>query len=473
MTTPGRWAGRGPLGHGKTCASVLRRAALQCLPQCLRVLLMLLLAGGVQAADSVPAASVTVPADPSEGHALRLNFHEVDLREALRQLAERAGLDLILGEGVQGRLTLSLSGLSHEQALALIARSRGLGLQREGRVLLVSSASEQAEQVLQHEALRQQQAAREPLHSAVLTLRYAEAMPLAGLFRESLQGGESGELRGSLIADERSNSLIASLPAAQLAALQRLIEALDRPQRQVLIEARIVEANLGFDQSLGVRWGGSLSLAGDGRWSLQGAGFEGSRAPFVDLGVPNRTAGIGLGFLTDNTLLDLQLSAMEKTGNGEVISQPRVVTADRQTARILKGAEVPYSTVSEQGTSVQFKEAALALEVTPQISAAQAVVMTVRVTKDEPDFSSAIDGVPPIKKNEVNARVEVGDGQTLVIGGVFSSQQMQAVEKVPLLGDLPLLGRLFRRDIVSWQKSELLVFLTPRIIDAPAFSVSR
>lgn len=461
-----------PSGHGigtESCGLKRRGLGLG---------LLLALAATERAAAEPVAARAPAAALPASAEALSLNFHEVDLREALRQLAELADLDLILGEGVQGRLSLQLRGLSHAEALALIADSHGLSLRREGRVLLVHSAAEQAEQDLARAAHRQQQEAREPLHSAVLPLRYAEAAQMAALFRETQQGTEAEPrpLRGSLIADERSNSLVATLPAATLAALRTLIEALDQPQRQVLIEARIVEANLGFDQSLGVRWGGSLSLAGEGRWSLQGlagAGAGGASAPFVDLGVATRSAGIGLGFLTDNALLDLQLSAMEKTGKGEVISQPRVVTADRQTARILKGAEVPYSTVSEQGTAVQFKEAALALEVTPHISAAQAVVMSVRVTKDEPDFSSAIDGVPPIKKNEVNARVEVGDGETLVIGGVFSSQQMEAVEKVPLLGDLPLLGRLFRRDIVSQQKSELLVFLTPRIIDAPAFSVSR
>jgi len=199
-----------------------------------------------------------------------------------------------------------------------------------------------------------------------------------------------------------------------------------------------------------------------------------SNSPFVDLGAANATSGIGIAFVTDNVLLDLELSAMEKTGNGEIVSQPKVVTSDKETAKILKGTEVPYQEASSSGaTSVSFKEASLSLEVTPQITPDNRIIMEVKVTKDEPDYINTVLGVPPIKKNEVNAKVLVADGETIVIGGVFSNTQSKIVDKVPFLGDVPYVGRLFRRDVVSEKKSELLVFLTPRIMNNQAIAVSR
>lgn len=195
---------------------------------------------------------------------------------------------------------------------------------------------------------------------------------------------------------------------------------------------------------------------------------------FVDLGVERGTSGLGVGLLRSDILLDLELSAMEKSGNGEIISQPKVVTADKETARIIKGTEVPYQETTKSGaTSISFREASLSLEVTPQITPDGQVVMEVRVTKDEPDFVNALNNVPPIRKNEVNAKVRVADGQTIVIGGVYSTSQNNVVDKVPFLGDLPYVGRLFRRDALQEKKSELLVFLTPRIMSDQAIAVSR
>ncbi len=252
------------------------------------------------------------------------------------------------------------------------------------------------------------------------------------------------------------------------------------------------------DKALGVRWGGS---ARSGRWDVSGKdgvqGFDDetglrapfigtdtvgsttledglARLPFVDMGVASSTSGIGIGYLGSNVVLDLQLSAMEKTGNGEVISQPKVVTSDKETAKILKGSKIPYPEASSSGAATTaFADAVLSLEVTPQITPDNRIIMDVIVTKDEPDFSRQVNNTPSIRKNEVNAKVLVSDGETIVLGGVFSNTQTKAVEKVPFLGDLPYLGRLFRRDIVQDNKSELLIFLTPRIINADAIAVSR
>ena len=192
------------------------------------------------------------------------------------------------------------------------------------------------------------------------------------------------------------------------------------------------------------------------------------------MGVVGSTSGIGIGFITDNTILDLQLSAMESTGNGEVISQPKVVTSDKETAKILKGSEIPYQQASSSGaTTTSFADAVLSLEVTPQITPDNQVIMEVIVTKDEPDFSNQVNGVPTIRKNEVNANILVADGETIVIGGVFQSETSSAQEKVPFLGDLPLLGRMFRRDVTAESKTELLIFLTPRIINNGAITLAR
>lgn len=246
-----------------------------------------------------------------------------------------------------------------------------------------------------------------------------------------------------------------------------------------MIEAWIVEAGVDFEKSLGVRWGGASSNSG--LWSASGitqplqsgAAPGNASAPFVDLGVSRNSSGLGIAFVTNNVLLDLELTAMEKTGNGEIISQPKVVTADKETAKILKGTQIPYQQASKTGaTSVSFKEASLSLEVTPQITPDNSGIMAVVVTKDEPDYMSRLQDVPPIKKNEVRAKVLVKDGETIVIGGVFSKTQSKVVDKVPFLGDVPYVGRLFRKDAVLEKKSELLVFLTPRIMNNQAIAVS-
>jgi len=335
-----------------------------------------------------------------------------------------------------------------------------------------------------------------PLRREVVQVNYAKAADIARLFQSVTSNGASTEDRGSIAVDDRTNNIIAYQTQERLDELRRIVAQLDIPVRQVMIEARIVEANVDYDKSLGVRWGGNY---GKGNWGVYGKdgaiGLDDGVArlpgtdtvgnfkleeglapvPFVDMGVVGSSSGIGIGFVTDYGILDLQLSAMEKTGNGEVVSQPKVVTSDKETAKILKGSEVPYQEASSSGaTSTSFKEAALSLEVTPQITPDNRIIMEVKVTKDEPDFSqAATTGVPAIRKNEVNAKVLVTDGETIVIGGVFSNTQTKSVDKVPFLGDLPFVGRLFRRDLVQDRKSELLVFITPRIMNNQEIQASR
>lgn len=421
------------------------------------------------------------PAVEYTGDNLSLNFQNIELRAALQQIADFAGLNLVAGDEVQGSITLRLKDVPWGQALDLILQAKGLDKRVKAGVLLVAPADELAARELLTLEARKQLADLAPLRRELLQVNYAKAADLAKLF-QSVTGFEGAtDERGSVAVDDRTNNIIAYQTSERLEELRRIVAQLDVPVRQVMIEARIVEANVDYDKSLGVRWGGRLDR---GNWVAGGIPkpqADGAQppenppgSPFVDLGSLTGTSGLGLAFITNNLLLDLELTAMEKSGNGEIVSQPKVVTSDKETARILKGTEIPYQESTSQGaTSVSFKEASLSLEVTPQITPDDHVIMEVRVTKDEPDYLNKLNDVPPIKKNEVNAKVLVKDGETIVIGGVFSTTQSKVLDKVPFLGDVPYLGRLFRRDVRAEKKSELLVFLTPRIMNNQAIAVSR
>ncbi|MDR6357150.1 type IV pilus secretin PilQ/predicted competence protein [Pseudomonas psychrotolerans] len=308
---------------------------------------------------------------------------------------------------------------------------------------------------------------------------------------------KTADERGSISVDERTNSIIAYQTQNRLDELRRIVSQLDIPVRQVMIEARLVEANVDYSKQLGVRWGGNSNHGNfavygkdgattvnptTGQVYLPGTSTIGNYTsangvaptPFVDMGVSGSTSGIGIGFMAGGNMLDLQLSALQSSGNGEIISQPKVVTSDKETAKILRGTEIPYQEASSSGaTSTSFKQAALSLEVTPQITPDNRIIMEVKVNKDAPDYQNALNGVPPISKNEVNAKVLVNDGETIVLGGVFSNTQTKSTTKVPMLGDIPYVGRLFRRDSVTDSKVELLIFLTPRIMNNQAIAVGR
>ena len=423
------------------------------------------------------------------GEKLSLNFQDIDVRSVLQLIADFTDLNLVASDTVQGNITLRLQNVPWDQALDLVLKTKGLDKRKVGNVLLVAPADEIAARERQELESQKQIADLEPLRRELIQVNYAKASDIAKLFQSvTSTAGATGaaDERGSVTVDDRTNSIIAYQTQSNLDELRRIVAQLDIAVRQVMIEARIVEASVDFSKEIGVRWGGTINKnLNNGNFIGYGSddkGDEGGKNgadsngnfPFVDMGSANRTSGFGIGFITDNVILDLELSAMEKTGNGEVVSQPKVVTSDKETAKILKGTEIPYQEASSSGaTTTSFKEAALSLEVTPQITPDNRIIMEVKINKDEPDFPNALNGIPPIKKNEVNAKVLVADGETIVIGGVFSNTQSKAVDKVPFLGDLPYLGRLFRRDVVTDKKSELLVFLTPRIMNGQAVTVGR
>ena len=427
------------------------------------------------------------------GEKLSLNFQDIDVRSVLQLIADFTDLNLVASDTVTGNITLRLQNVPWDQALDLVLKTKGLDKRKVGNVLLVAPADEIAARERQELESKKQVADLAPLRRELIQVNYAKASDMAKLF-QSVTGSDSAATdteRGSVTVDDRTNSIIAYQTQERLDELRRIIAQLDVAVRQVMIEARIVEANVDYDKALGVNWRGAS--VGDTSYVIAGRGGNRVGAPgygqnipnvqnptpslgnFVDMGAAGATSGFGIGFITDNTILDLELSAMEKTGNGEVVSQPKVVTADKETAKILKGSEVPYQEASSSGaTTTSFKEAALSLEVTPQITPDNRIIIEVKVTKDAPDFSqAATTGVPTIQKNEVNAKVLVSDGETIVIGGVFTNTQSKSVDKVPFLGDVPYLGRFFKRDLVQDKKSELLIFLTPRIMNNQAVAVSR
>ena len=451
------------------------------------------------------------------GEKLTLNLENIDVTDALYALADFTNKNMVISDSVRSRggagskITLRLKDTPWDQALDLVLRAKGLDKREEGNVLLIGPAEELAARERQRLESQKQIDALAPLRRELIQISYAKASDIKALFEQvNASNGQSGRdvSRGSIAVDERTNSLIVNKPEKEIEDLRRIVSQLDIPVRQVMIEARVVEANVNFEKEMGVRWGGYIGKghtiayggtespvaysgpASAADWRKSGYGSWGrhlpstdesgpSRStwdvqngdvpvPFVDLGAASPTSGLGIGYLGNNVVLDLQLTAMEATGNGEIVSQPKVFTSDKKTAKILRGTEVPYQEASSSGsTSTSFKDAALSLEVTPQITPDNRIIMDVSVTRDRPDWGQAVGAgrEPPIDKNAVNATVMVNDGETMVLGGVFENTQSKNVEKVPFLGDLPYLGRLFRYDHVQNNKTELLIFLTPRIVD--------
>ncbi|WP_312963750.1 type IV pilus secretin PilQ [Stutzerimonas nitrititolerans] len=315
------------------------------------------------------------------GEKLSLNFQDIDVRSVLQLIADFTDLNLVASDTVQGNITLRLQNVPWDQALALVLKTKGLDKRQVGNVLLVAPADEIAARERQELESQRQIAELAPLRREVVQVNYAKAADIARLFQSVTSNGASTEDRGSIAVDDRTNNIIAYQTQERLDELRRIVAQLDIPVRQVMIEARIVEANVDYDKALGVRWGGNYvndqwsAYGKDGSRSVDDDGFvrlpgtdtvggfkldEGvAPVPFVDMGVLGSTSGVGIGFISDHVMLDLQLSAMEKTGNGEVVSQPKVMTADKETAKILKGTEVPYQEASSSGaTSTSFKEAA-------------------------------------------------------------------------------------------------------------------
>ena len=421
---------------------------------------------------------------PYSGEKLSLNFQNIEVRAVLQLIADFTGQNLVASDTVGGGITLRLQNVPWDQALDLVLKTKGLAKRQMGNVLLVAPAEEiAAREKIELEAVKQVEELA-PLLSEYVQLRYAKATDIA-----SLLTSESGLMsaRGNAVVDERTNTLLMKDTGDNLDKIREAIALLDVPVRQVLIEARIVIANTSVGEKLGIRWGG----AGQQRSGDSYVNFGGSQntlsesnqilvgntsrndgrdnisfpdAYVVDLGVSDAGASsVAVGIQTFDYLLDLELSAVETDGDAEIVSQPRVITADGQTASIQTGTEIPYQEATSSGaSSVSFKAAVLKLEVTPQITPDDRIIMDLKINQDS--IGDVFNGIPSINTNALETQVLVENGETIVLGGIFRSTETNATTKTPFFGDLPLIGVLFRRTEHTETKAELLVFITPRLV---------
>ena len=421
------------------------------------------------------------------GEKLSLNFQNIEVRAVLQLIADFTGLNLVASDTVSGSVTLRLKNVPWDQALDIVLRTKGLAMRQMGNVLLVAPAEEIAAREKAELEATQQIKSLEPLRTELVQVNYAKAGDLANL----LKAQETTMLsdRGSVSVDERTNTLLVQETNSKLVEIRKLVNSLDVPIRQVLIESRVVIANDNFTKDLGVRFGGSfLDPSNDGMIGITGSSnginsmmnsamgniaATGDSTPValpalddrlaVNLPSAGAAGKIGLGILGPDYLIDLELSAMQQEGQGEVLSNPRVITGNQKEATIEQGVEVPYLEASSSGaTSVSFKKAVLSLRVTPQITPDDRVIMDLAVNKDSVGVVYA--DVPSINTREINTQVLVNNGETVVLGGILEQEIREDVTKVPLFGDLPVVGALFRSSQNVDTKEELLIFITPRIL---------
>lgn len=440
------------------------------------------------------------------GERLSLNFQDIPVRAVLQLIADFTGLNVVVSDSVDGNLTLRLKNVPWDQALDIILKAKGLSKRESGTVMMVAPSEEIAAQ--EKIELEAQQSITElaPIRSAFFTINFAKVTDLATLFSGGATGGgEDGEegggavskgilsSRGSAIVDERTNTLIIKDTEEVISEVRRTLKKLDIPIRQVMISSRIVIATDDFTKELGSRFGvthadtssggfGSTSGSFDATDNIASSGLtniatSGVPAPFsiptginaaerlnVNLATTGSAAGsIAFAVLSGSSLIDLEISALQAENEGEVISSPRVVTADRHEAHIEQGVEIPYETSTSSGaTQIEFKKAVLSIEVTPHITPDDRVIMDLTVKNDT--VGDVFAGIPSIDTREVGTQVLVNNGDTVVLGGIYEQITRDEIDKVPFLGDIPLIGYFFRHTLESDERRELLIFVTPKIL---------
>ncbi|WP_426222622.1 type IV pilus secretin PilQ [Psychrobacter sp. DWR1-2-3] len=440
------------------------------------------------------------------GEALSMEFQDVEIRSVLDILAQFTDMNIVASDSVAGNITLRLINVPWDQALDIILKSKNLGKRENGNVILVAPSTELAEQEARELEAQQAVESYAPLRTEYIRLSYAKAADVLTLISQgSGSSGGSGtgntnstdnntllSNRGTVTVDERTNTLIIKDVAESIENIHKLIGKIDIPVRQVMIEARIVSATDSFSKEIGVRWGILSNGAANNRnllvggsnqtlWDLKDFDVEtttvnGQTVSYpkydisrpdnlnVDLGVANPAGSIAFGLLSmSDVMLDLELSALQADNRGEVISTPKILTADKQTAKVSSGTQIPYQEASASGaTTTSFKEAALSLEATPNITPDGKIGLQLVITNGTPTI---INNQVAIAEDSISTNVIVEDGQTIVLGGVFKNRSSNGVDKVPFLGDLPYIGRAFRRDVRNNSKEELLIFVTPKLIN--------
>jgi type IV pilus assembly protein PilQ len=415
------------------------------------------------------------------GHPVTLDFQGADLRTVLRTFADISGLNIVIDQAVQGAVDVSLHEVPWDQALDIILRDHKLGYSVEGTIVRIAPLTVLSEESAQQRKLADDRALAGDLDVLTRPLSYAKADgPLQTLLTRTALSG-----RGDILSDERTNTIIIrDLPANLIRAAQ-LIDTLDRPQPQVEIEARIVTTTRDFARRIGVQWGmngraaqdigNTTNLAFPNQIALGGrtGGQQGplgsasdSASTAVNLGISTASSAIGLalGSVNGALNLDVVLSALEESGNGRILSTPRVSTQNNVPAEITQGVQVPIQTVANNTVTVSFRDAALKLNVTPQITAANTVIMQIVLENSSPDFSRAVAGIPPINTQRAVTSLLVSDGQTSVIGGIYINARDSSNDRTPGLYKIPILGWLFQRREFTEESRELLIFITPRII---------
>jgi type IV pilus assembly protein PilQ len=409
------------------------------------------------------------------GNPVSLDFQGADLRAVLRTFSEISGLNIVIDPAVSGSVDVALRDVPWDQALDIILRANKLGYLVDGTIVRIAPLTVLSEEESQRRKLTDEQALAGELRVLTKTLSYAKAEELTPLLTKSALSQ-----RGTVNFDVRTNTLIITDLPDRLTTATDLINTLDRAQPQVEIEARIVQVNKNFQRQLGVQWGfngrvdpalgNTTNLAFPNSGSLTGAaggvtGGATGTATAVNLPVAGASSGVGLrlGSVNGAFNLDVALTALETTGNGRVLSTPRVSTQNNVEAEIKQGTQIPIQTVANNTVTVQFKDAALVLKVTPQITASNTVIMKISLENGQADFSKAVNGIPPINTQSANTSVLVNDGQTTVIGGIYLSTEQYQTDRTPVLGTIPLLGWLFKRDLAKDDSTELLIFITPRI----------
>ncbi|MGO9514900.1 MAG: type IV pilus secretin PilQ [Steroidobacteraceae bacterium] len=436
------------------------------------------------------------------GERLTLNFQDIDVRSVLQLLADTSGQNIVVSDSVTGNLTLRLQNVPWDQALDIVLRTKGLDKRRQDNVIIIGPTEELATREKAELAAHKEVQELSPIRSEFMQVNYAKVSDLAKMIRPV--GGAGGasagrnsllSARGSLSIDERTNTLLVQDTAENLADIRRLVQTLDVPVRQVLIEARIVVVSDTFERDLGAQFGvttaqtngnnGLLAVTGNGTGAdtmIQSALTNISSAlPVTPVAVPalanrymvntpaaNTNGSIGISLLGGSYLIDLALSAAENEGKSETISSPRVITANQKQATIMQGVEIPYQESASSGaTTTQFKNAVLSLKVTPLITPDNRVVLDLDVSDDTvgQNVQSATGGsVPSIDTRQIQTQVLVSDGQTVVLGGILETTKSYAANKVPWLGDIPILGNLFKSTTNINNKTELLIFITPKIL---------
>jgi type IV pilus assembly protein PilQ len=430
-----------------------------------------------QPATPTPADQIARGGRQYTGNPVTLDFQQADLRLVLRAFNEISGLNIVIDPAVQGSVDVALKDVPWDQALDIILRANKLGYIVDGTIVRIAPLAVLADEEAQRRKLAEEQALAGQLQVVTRTLSYARAEDLQALLTRSVLSQ-----RGTVQVDPRTNTLIITDLQERLTTAAELIGTLDTPQPQVEIEARIVQTNKNFARELGVQWGisgrvdpslgNTTNLAFPNSGSVTGrvgpVQGPGQTPTGTNLGVANATSAVGLALGSVNGAfnLDVALSALEQSGNGRILSTPRVSTLNNVEAEVTQGVQIPLQTIANNTVTVTFKDAALSLRVTPQITAADTVIMRISLENATPDFSRAAGpaAIPPIDTQRAITTLLVNDGQTTVIGGIYTSNLQNLTNRTPGLGQIPLLSWLFRRDRVSDESRELLIFITPRII---------